>query len=295
MTEEAPSTTIALVPPTLVPVIPLPPTPREEYISATALELQKTGGTPDTTGVFVFVHLGPEWVDRVTEILGRVGSAGEQLAIALATNRDARRWTAPDASGWNAQFATMAVRAQAEMTAMWTLSAAHGLANAFVRMLLLNPDAAKVVNDARPMANGFPPFSEDQAAWVSFERTILKVARKAAVASGSPAAVIAATELSALLGDQRWTALLDLRNVGFHRWRPQTVDGGTPKASSVSISGTSRSISVGIGPSNVAPDIGTTLKIVEAGLDLFSKAARTFDEHIHVAINELSGKQLFKV
>lgn len=87
MTEESPSTTIALVPPSLVPLAPLPPTDRETYISDTAMELQKTGGRPDSTGAFVFFHLGPEWVDRITEIMGRVGSAGEQLAIALATNR----------------------------------------------------------------------------------------------------------------------------------------------------------------------------------------------------------------
>lgn len=295
MTEESPSTTIALVPPSLVPLAPLPPTDRETYISDTAMELQKTGGRPDSTGAFVFFHLGPEWVDRITEIMGRVGSAGEQLAIALATNRDARRWTAPDASGMDVQFATMAVRAQAEMTAMWTLSAAHGLANALVRLLLLDADAAKVLTDARPNAKGFPPFSEDQAAWVSFEPTIMKVARRAAAASPSPAVVVAARALSSLFGDKRWDDLLDLRNVGFHRWRPQTVDGGTPKASSVTISATSRSISVGVGPSNVAPDIETTLKIAEAGLSIFAKAARTFDECIHAAINELSGKELFQI
>jgi hypothetical protein len=295
MTDESPATLIALVPPSLVPVAPLPPTPREEQIAEVSKELQKTGGIPDSTGAAVFIHLGAEWVDRVNEIFGRVGSTGEQLGLALASNRDARRWTAEEASDWNQQYATMAARAQAEMTAMWTLSAAHGLANALVRLLWLNETARTIIDGGFPKAGGFPPFSEQQNAWVSFEPTAMKTARKAAAASPSPAAVAAAKALSDLFGDNRWNQFLELRNIGFHRWRPQSVDGGTPKASSMSVMGSTQSITVGVGPSNVAPDIESVLKIAEAGLDLFSVAAKTFDDNVHAAINELSGRSVFQV
>ncbi|MFJ2543050.1 hypothetical protein [Microbacterium sp. NPDC087589] len=290
---EPPPTLAALVLPSLVPVAPSPFSPREKLIADTALSLQMTAASPDSAGVRALVYLGVEWVDRFTEMLGRIGSAGEQLALALATNKDARRWTAADASERDPQYATMGVRAQAEMTALWTLGSAHGLANALVRALRLNTDARQIVDSAFPGAAGFPPFSETQQAWVSFEPGVMRVARAAAGASASPATVTIAASLSNLFGDKRWKDFLDLRNVGFHRHRPQSVDGGTPKTSSVTHSPTSYSISVGVGPSNVAPQIDEVLAVAEAGLDLYSAAARVFDEHLFRAINELSGRQMY--
>ncbi|MFI8594650.1 hypothetical protein ACIGCK_09530 [Microbacterium sp. NPDC078428] len=290
-----PPTLVALVLPSLVPVPPYPATLREQKISEIARELQKTSGSSDLAGMAGLIHLGPEWVDRIAEILGRIGSAGEQLALALATNRDARRWTAADAAASDPQHATMGVRAQAEMTAMWTLSAAHGLANALVRLLRLNDDARKSIDAVFPKAGGFPPFSENPSAWVSFEPNVMKATRQAATASGSPAAIKVAKTLSDLFGDNRWAKFLELRNVGFHRWRPQSVDGGTPKTSSVTVSGGSHSIEIGIGPMNIAPDMETVLQVAEAGLDLFSSAAKTMDDNVHAAINELTGKPLFQV
>jgi hypothetical protein len=295
MAEEFPPTLIALVLPSLVPEAPHPPTPRDREITAIAKDLQITGSTPDLTSMMVMVHLGVEWVDRISEIFGRTGSAGEQLGLALASVRDGRRWMEPEASDQDPQYATMGARAQAEMTAMWTLGAAHGLANALIRLLLLNTDARKVVDDAYPEAEGFPPLSEKQSAWVSFDPKAMRTARKAAAASQSPAAIAAAKALSSVFGDNRWNDFLDLRNVGFHRWRPQSVDGGTPKASSVTRSDSSYSITVGVGASNVAPDKQSVLKVAVDGLDLFATAAMAFDNHVHAAVNELSGKELFQV
>ncbi|MER7796210.1 hypothetical protein [Microbacterium sp. NPDC096154] len=288
-------TLVALVLPSLVPVPPYPATPREQKISEVARELQKTAGNSDLAGMGAFIHLGPEWVDQIAEILGRIGSAGEQLALALATNRDARRWTVADAATLDPQHATMGVRAQAEMTAMWTLSAAHGLANALVRLLRLNDAARTSIDASFPKAGGFPPFSENPSAWVSFEPSVMKATRQAATASQSPATITVAKTLSDLFGDNRWAKFLELRNVGFHRWRPQSVDGGTPKASSVTVSGSGHSMEIGIGPTNIAPDMAATLQIAEAGLDLFSSAAKTMDDNVHAAINELSGKPIFQV
>ncbi len=293
MTDEPPPTLLALVLPSLVPVAPQVPTPRDREIAEIARDLQLTASTPDITSMRVMVHLGVEWVDRITEIFGRIGSAGEQLGLALASIRDGRRWFAPDASDQDPQYASMGSRAQAEMTALWTLGAAHGLANAMIRLLWLNDDARKLIDSAFPLADGFSPFSENQPAWLSFEPQVLKVARKAATAAGSPAAIAAAAALSELFGDHRWPQFLDLRNVGFHWWRPQSVDGGTPKASAVIQSGSSYSITVGIGASNTAPDPQAVLRIAEDGLDLFASAAKTFDGHVHAAVNELRGVALF--
>lgn len=294
MTDNVPDPTlISLVLPSLVPCPALPASKREAQIVTVANDLQHTGGTSDLTSAMVFIHLGHEYVDRVAEILGRIGSAGEQLGLALATNRDARRWTASDAVVSDAQYATMGVRAQAEVTAMWTLSAAHGLANALVRLLLLHEKSRTVIETAFPKAQGFPPYSEEPDAWVSFEPKALKAARQAAAGTSSPAAELIAETLSKVFGDNRWSRFLDLRNVGFHRWRPQSVDGGTPKQSSLKSNGLSHSITVGVGPTNEAPTIEEVLKVAENGLDLFSAAARVFDDNVHSAINELTNKKLF--
>ena len=47
---------------------------------------------PDLVSLSTFFHVGQWAVDRMMEIVGRIGSAGEQLGLALAASRDARHW-----------------------------------------------------------------------------------------------------------------------------------------------------------------------------------------------------------
>lgn len=119
---EETSRVVAVVPQTLFAGPATPPSPRDERIIEVSRETQKLG----VHAVFVELHGANHGLPRgrLSEVLGRAASAGEQLALASATSRDANRWLAQSDSSLIQQVAS---RALAEITAYYTLSAAHGL------------------------------------------------------------------------------------------------------------------------------------------------------------------------
>jgi hypothetical protein len=269
------------------------PTERDVAVSRVALELQKTAMAPSLLSMATWWHVGEWAVDRMTEVVGRIGSAGEQLALALAASRDARRWLDGKARPVDE---VVAVRAHAEMETYWALGAAHGLGNVLLRMLALHPEARAVVDVAYKKAGGFEPFSEDQAAWESFGPRLTQVARNAAAAVDSPALGRVLDAFEALANSEAWVALLQLRGENFHRWRPQSVPGGTAKRSAIEPSGGGEGmmITAGTGPSNIAPDHRLLLQQADAGLDALVAAADVLDRNFHRTINEL-GLAIFQV
>ena len=126
----------------------------------------------------------------------------------------------------------MATRALAEMCGYYLLAAAHGLGNVTVRTLMLSGPAATALKIKVPEAKGFPPFSEDRAAWPPLNSRLAAAAKDAAVATGEGAAVDLAQVVVDLLAAPRWTALVSRRDTDYHRWRPQGLpSGGVPQRS----------------------------------------------------------------
>jgi hypothetical protein len=297
MTEEpsSPEGTVgAMVLMSLVPGHPqIDVTARDQEVSRVAFELQKTAMQPDLLSVNTLLHVGVWAVDRMTEITGRIGSAGEQLVLALSASRDARRWTDGNAETLHE---VIAVRAHAETETYWTLGAAHGLGNVLLRMLALHPDARTVVDAAYKKAGGFEPFTEDQKAWESFGPRLIDAVRDAALHVHSPAANLILDAFEDLARSPAWDALLGLRSENFHRWRPQSVPGGTAKRSAMRPDGSGAGvmISVSTTPNNTAPDHHQLLQQADEGLDALTAAADVLDRNFHRAINEL-GVKIFQI
>lgn len=202
-------------------------TPRDIHIADVAREGQMTAVHAPSAAISTQWN-GARWAtDRVTEIMGRMGASGEQIALALAASRDARRWPTEQEPGVPVPpQEVMAVRAHAEMVTYWAMGAAHGLGNVLLRMLWLHTDARPIIEAAYPKATSFPPFSEDRNAWEALGSRLITNAKKAASAAGPSVVDEIVAALDDLVQNPRWDGLMQIRGVSFHQWRPQTVDGG---------------------------------------------------------------------
>ncbi|WP_147261956.1 hypothetical protein [Blastococcus sp. TF02A-26] len=188
----------------------------------TALEWQQVG----THAVFAELHGTTHGLPRgrLAELIGRIASTGEQLGLSWTCEQDMRRWLAPDAQERDSW--AVPARALAEITGYYAISAGHGVANVTLRSLLVQPEAAAVINQDKDLkrAKGFDPFSTVPAAWVPLNEKVATVLLNAAAGRG--AAQEMAELVVALTRDARWVALTNRRHVDFHRWRPQSVSGG---------------------------------------------------------------------
>lgn len=210
-------------------VLPLTAHERLE-IQRTALDWQELG----TRAEWAEVHGARNGVveGRTSELCGRGAVLGEQLGLAWTLDQEFQRWSAAGVSAPNDGRDSMATRALAEMCGYYLLGASHGLGNVTVRTLVLSAQACEVLANRRPSASGFIPFSEEKAAWPPLTSKLVRDAAEAAQATGESAARDLVQVLGDLVGDPRWSALVDRRDVDYHRWRPQGLpSGGVPQRS----------------------------------------------------------------
>jgi hypothetical protein len=203
--------------------------PDAEYLHPTELEQQVgrvAAGWQQLSAYATLIEVAGANADqapgRMAEIFARIASSGEQLMLAGTCLRDARRWDTPSSSELARNVAS---RGLAEMANYFALSAAHGLANVTLRLLLLDPISRIAVTAAFPRAGGFEPFTDNVQAWVAVSARTASVLAAAAV--GLPGVVTGMVALlGRLTGDERWDRLMDRRSVDFHQLRPQSVPGG---------------------------------------------------------------------
>ena len=209
---------------TLAAANSLPPNAERESVLELAIDWQKFG-VHATWLELLGTRLGVER-DRLHELVGCVAATGEQLGLAWTADQDTQRWQTVQSDGQS-----MALRALADITAHFSLGAAHGVANATLRTLHLAPTASDVL--ARKRFAQYPAFSDDRGAWPTFGRRLLLALDEAAKATGAAAVVDLVATLTALLGDARYQRLDERRGMDYHRWRPQSLPngGGVPKAS----------------------------------------------------------------
>lgn len=218
-------TLVGIVLPTLFAGTIEPATGDDEHLGKVALEWQKMSIWADVAEGHGALH----GIDngRFTELIGRIASAGEQLGVADTVSRDARAWLAePDPQPKHG----VAARALAEITGYYAISAAHGLVNVSLRTLLLNSTSAALVNTAYAKAKGFAPFSTDRDAWQPLNANVVTRLEAAAVATGEASASSLIGVLRTLIDNPQWKALAGRRDIDFHRWRPQSIEGGVTQA-----------------------------------------------------------------
>jgi hypothetical protein len=158
--------------------------------------------------------------NRVHELIGCIAAAGEQLGLAWTSQQDMQRWLASENDGQ-----PMATRALAEACSYFALGSANAMANATLRTLLLNSEARSAI----PNKTAYSPFSDKKWDWRSFDGNLVKDLKACARAIGNADAddLIFITEH--LSQDEPWKLMVNRRGLDYHRWRPQSIEGGVPR------------------------------------------------------------------
>lgn len=198
-------------------------------------------------------------LNRVNEIAGLMGSAGEQLSLAWTAEQDAQRWR-QGGRGIKAIQQRMAIRAYSEMAAYFCLGAANSLANIGLRVIIL--DERLVASMGKKFAHFDPSVytvgSDSRKDWLTFSRELLEALKKAADVAQSdrclrPHSATTArarclklvSVLADLHADSRFAALDNRRGMDYHRHRPQSLPTSSPRSGAWVVGNDIRSLGVG--------------------------------------------------
>lgn len=268
--------------------VPLELTAAERNRLDVARELQLIGTHAhfaEARGVFSGQPQG-----RVIEILGRTAAAGEQLMLAGTSLLDVRRWPA---TGVDPLAREVAMRALREGANYFSLSAAHGVVNSTVRLLLLDEEARTTLLQGHPGAKGFMPFSSRRAAWLAVSPSVSDTLQQVS-ASRSKAVRALTKALAELTADARWVALMARRDVDFHQFRPQSISGGVPPRNPwTPLPAGQASMAVGPAGAHRPPDATALAAESAAALDALTSAAEVWLEAYPEAFNDLLGDTFY--
>lgn len=210
----------------------------------------------------------------MAEMLGRAAAAGEQLGLALTAVRDAEVWQdiTPEPKEENRR--TLAGRALAEASGLWSISTGHAAVNVVARVVRAHHDTTYL--DKALRWNGPPkPFVESRDSNLSLNAETVKALARAARESAELPLTALVAPLRALVADPDWGALTARRDVGYHRWRPQSIEGGALTTNPwVDTGEHTMSLSVGITTGHVPPTLESLVQESRAGFDALSAAMR---------------------
>jgi len=239
-------------------------------IEAVAMDWQTLGTKASFIEMHTITHGAAQ--GRGFELIGRVAAAGEQLGLAGTALLEAQRWLEADRKV--ERGADMAMRALAEMTGYYAMSAGHGLINVTLRSLLLSSACTAELSQVKKYrrAAGFPPFSTSSAAWLFFNQEEVNNIGASAAAANDPGVTQWFDLLPRLIADPRWEALTARRHEDFHRWRPQSISGGVePKNPWTTNPGGASSLQVGVKGQYKPLDPASLVAEAEAGLQALNE------------------------
>lgn len=220
----------------------------------------------------------------MAEVIGRAAAAGEQLGLALTAIRDAEVWESltPEAHQENRQI--MAGRALAEASGLWSISTAHAAVNVVARVLRAHKSTIHL--DKQFKWNGPPaPFSTEPFSNLSLNAATVKALRRAARESIEAPLEALVSPLSRLVVDAHWKALTDRRDVGYHRWRPQSIEGGALTTNPwVEEDDNTMSLSVGVSTGHVPPTLHELVTESRAGYNALSTTMRNIHASLPAAM-----------
>jgi len=210
-------------------------------------QLMSTSGdlSEMTTSSNYYGPAGTLKLNRVNEIAGLMGSAGEQLCLAWTAEQDAQRWR-QGGRGIKAIQQRMAIRAYSEMAAYFCLGAANSLANIGLQVMILDERLVA------PMGKKFAHFdpsvykvgSDSRKDWLTFSKELLEALKKAADVAQSDRCLgqhhssttararclKLVSVLADLHADSRFAALDNRRGMDYHRHRPQSLPTSSPRS-----------------------------------------------------------------
>lgn len=242
----------------------------DERQFTTSLKWQKLGELVDigeVRGVLAGMPHG-----YMAETLGRAAAAGEQFGLALTAVRDAEVWRDIVPAGGQENRRVMAARGLAETSGLWSVSSGHAAANVVARVIRVH--MLSVSMDAKLRWSGPPePFAMTKGTNLSLNFPTISAVVAAAAATGESDLSAIVDPLHKLLKSAAWEALTLQRDVGYHRWRPQSLDGGVSTSNPwTKDSGGGFSMLLGTSGGHVPPGIDELVAESRAGHDALTTA-----------------------
>lgn len=227
------------------------------------------GGAPfgEVHGVFGGMPHG-----YMTELLGRAAAAGEQVGLSLTLIRDAEFWRDLAIDTRSESRRAIAGRALAESSGLWAVSTGHAVVNVVARVIRAHKWSVYI--DKKLGWDGPPaPFADAPGSNLSLNGDTVKTLARAARETGETPLLELVQPLRDLLQQPEWKALALRRDTGYHRWRPQSIDGGVPNTNPwVDEGNGSLTLSVGISSGYVPPALEPLVAEARAGHDSLSLA-----------------------
>lgn len=169
----------------------------------------------------------PNDPNRVLEIHGLMGAIGEQIGLALTGDLDSRRLIAEALNAPQDELTyRLRIRAMAELSAYFTLGAAHSLANLTLRILLLHSDIAQQID---PTGSKYPVGDDGRDAWGTLNSLSRIFENQIKAAGKGPLGNLISAVID-LRSSPDFKALDERRGMDFHRRRPQSVEHTAPTA-----------------------------------------------------------------
>lgn len=172
-------------------------------------------------------RFSPKDPNRVLEIHGLMGAIGEQIGLALTADLDSRRLMAEALTAPQDELIyRLRIRAMAEMSAYFSLGAAHSLANLTLRFLLLHPHMAQQID---PTGKKYPVGDDNRKTWGTLN-SLSQILKNQTQAAGKGPLGNLLTAVIDLQSSADFKALDERRGMDFHRRRPQSVEHTAPTA-----------------------------------------------------------------
>lgn len=222
--------------------------------------------------------------ERLRELFGCMGALGEQATLACAAARD----LAVAVASPELPLTGLVRRAWAEHVMHWTMAAGHMLLNVAGRAVALDPTVRPHLVErlgatserARKQAlrTDFPPESDANQDWPTFNKTNANYLKRAAAESRVPAVLAIGGLVHRLSVDSGWVAMSALRGEAFHRWRAQTAGVSPMTRRATRLVGDD-----GLLPTGQVPDVrgpegsAKAVQVAQVALELLGTALKEFD------------------
>lgn len=221
----------------------------------------------------------------VADLLGRAAAAGEQLGLAFAALRDAEVWRDTVAEPASASRRNIAGRAIAEASGLWAVSAGHAAVNVVARVVRIHSNAASL--DKKLGWVGLPaPFDSGRPANLSLNAETVKHILAAAQRTGEVDLVELVEPLAGLTKSAAWAALVARRDAGYHRLRPQSIEGGVPSQNPWAADQTAGTLTLSVSTFSdyLPPALEDVVAETEAGYEVLSAAMSEVHDRLPAAL-----------
>lgn len=192
-------------------------------------------------------YVPPREPNRLNEILGLMGSIGEQLSLAWTAEQDFQRVMSKTAADLDEDYDhnahRMHARAFGELTLYYVLGASHSIGNLILRLQLLDENCAEVLAvqfspKGRPAnLDAFAPGSEDRRGWRTLNKELVAALKRSAEQSDSAAMREIVQSFNRYYNSRSYQWADKQRGLDFHRRRPQSVPHTAPRGGTVQASG----------------------------------------------------------